>query len=1215
MPGPEIEITLKTVADLTGSDKVKGALKDVREEASRNTDASNVAVKGGFNAPEAATTTAPTTTPTPTPTQTITETKKAAIQQPAPVVAKPPTPTVEKPPTGEWWENDPTITDDIKAKIREDIARESRVSKPKSTSTSTSTIDSGATPLKTDLNGVGETPDFLAVVKANAERTRAAQVKINNDLQAKIAENIKNRPEGGELPKVEVPKEAVTRSKDEEIERRAKIAEDNANRMVRDALSSGQVTKERFASVTKEARENIGIPTVKPEDFGLPAEIVKEPKREPSFRNRLLGGQTETESVNAAKDFQKLLDKQPVTITPVVDLAKAKAQLEELRIEQQKIKDSLGGQTEAESIKATAGFRKLLEAEGTTEEVKPEDDTKKQEELYKLREQQQKKFVAAEKKHQQDLRNARRPEPEEHESNLGEIFKESGKEALGLVGALVGVNVGLGAVQAATEFAKEAFKALVETQEDALQSTKRLNAAYGEAAAGYQTFIASVSKGPEAFSEKDISAGVTALKPLKQELNLTTKDTEELIRTAAKLADIQEIPFGDALNALQGSLKGNSGAADALGLSLSGLEVSQRASNGEFLASYGLLTNAQKAHLVLAEAVKQVGEQFKNTEHEQDSLFRKQNEAAAAQLALNKAIGGGAYDVAIAGTDLYTQALNRLARAINEVKVAGGKKTESDTHAPTPAHAPVVEKPTTVEGPQTKTDTHGNKDVVLKTPEPEPEPVHKPEPEHKVETKAEPPTEHKPEPEHKVEVTKPPTESKPEPKPIETAKPEPPKVEKPVGGAAVQATIKEYSSEVGAVAGLAGDVVDAANKLPGIVKVMVPVVGAITAYKDVLEIAQDKTEQFGKVAGPAFEKTKQESRDLFSAIGQGIDILGGGDNPILKLLNPAIPLLKAAKDGVKALNDELALNTGDFNLELPDVNETRPKLQSVVTGLREVKHAAEDTGPTLVKIFADAAAEIGNASNRAAAIRGAVQNISALNPAQTDKLAARDAAVAIIRQKALQAQTKDAEQLEEALQKAYSTAPTSGVAVAIKAELDILHSLKDGYKELTEAQQESNRLRLEGAQLGAQTARAQLGALAQNRAVEDKQLEMQRNQFVARDRSVSPQERAQARRDIRAETIALPQLQTRAFDANAPQRASQRQEEVNGLMLRIANATEAQKQQAVDVTVTLSGSIDVGGVTIPVSTAEHGQGGPGGITAAVQVVQNQAKPTLAGAGH
>lgn len=245
------------------------------------------------------------------------------------------------------------------------------------------------------------------------------------------------------------------------------------------------------------------------------------------------------------------------------------------------------------------------------------------------------------------------------------------------------------------------------------------------------------------------------------------------------------------------------------------------------------------------------------------------------------------------------------------------------------------------------------------------------------------------------------------------------------------------------------------------------------------------------------------------------------------------------------------------------------QLPAQTTQITQLGNAAQQAKAELDTMFKNLLLEAPSIQNQISTITGSVTNIAALGASQRQGLATRQAELGLLKQQQLQ-----------------SLAQTQ----ATYAEVAGVKSLTAAYNALIGAQQDVNALQLESVDLQGKLAQAQLAALGANRAVQDNELRQTRDRLVAQDRLVSAQERAAARRDIRSAIIQGGDLNLKAFDANKPTVEATRATEVNGLLQRIAAATESANQKNVDIQITLSGGITVatsGNINLPDDAADR----------------------------
>jgi hypothetical protein len=241
--------------------------------------------------------------------------------------------------------------------------------------------------------------------------------------------------------------------------------------------------------------------------------------------------------------------------------------------------------------------------------------------------------------------------------------------ALRFATAITGINQGFSLFSTAGNLVNQAIQATIKNTVDAQQSAKDLTAAYGSAATQFQAFAQQTARAPEAFSVADIQRASVAIKPLAQQFQLSAEQSQELVKAATRLADIHDIPLTQATAALEGALRGDSSAADQLGLSLSDTQVAARAAGGAFATSFAGLPDYQKAQLRMAVLLEEVNEQQKNTAGSADTLSRAQRSAATATSDLANATAGGPL---VAGATALTGLVAKFVEGLRDL----GKQAE-----------------------------------------------------------------------------------------------------------------------------------------------------------------------------------------------------------------------------------------------------------------------------------------------------------------------------------------------------------------------------------------------------------------------------------------------------------------------------------------------------------------------------------------------------------
>lgn len=234
----------------------------------------------------------------------------------------------------------------------------------------------------------------------------------------------------------------------------------------------------------------------------------------------------------------------------------------------------------------------------------------------------------------------------------------SGTSILRFGTALFGVSAGLSLFTTAGHLVQQAITGIVATEVNAQRATRELTAAYGAASADFQRFATETSKTKEAFGVPDIEQATLALRPLGEQYRFTRGQLQDLVIAATKLADLHEIPLADAAKILDAAIRGSSQAADQLGLSLSDVQVAQRAFGGGLAGTFPALNEQQKALLRLTVALQEIDQAQKNAAGTTEPLSRGERAVTTALEDLIRA-GSGASILTIA-TGLFGEAAKAL---------------------------------------------------------------------------------------------------------------------------------------------------------------------------------------------------------------------------------------------------------------------------------------------------------------------------------------------------------------------------------------------------------------------------------------------------------------------------------------------------------------------------------------------------------------------------
>lgn len=696
----------------------------------------------------------------------------------------------------------------------------------------------------------------------------------------------------------------------------------------------------------------------------------------------------------------------------------------------------------AENQRTHAGLIRRFEAQGTTEPLEnPEDDPKIQARLFERRRQQKIRYAqlfrTAEKEAGRSLEGEDPRGPGGGGGEDGEVEGGGGRprrgpsrgDTVGVIrfaAALGGASIGLSLFAAAGRLLRSALDDLVQAQDQELRSLKDLTGTFGSAAPAAERFVQVLGRGPEAFGVIATRQLLENLKPLQTNLRITTPQLEGLATAATKLADIRNIPLVQAANLLEAAIRGDSTAAEGLGLRLDDVSVAVAYQSGRFAASFNSLSDYEKAQARLGVALREVNRVQQDTATQSDSLERAQRRAQLAQVDLAKELSGPAYGVAKAALDTYVAGLQKLKDAIDLIKSAAPDQS-----------------------------------------------------------------------------FKPPSEAR-----------------------------QQYDANIAARNKFIADQVEGIQRLA------------------------KEQEELGKV--------------------------GAGQAPGAAALITAGKIL-ANITGIATIQANIKNNaatkeeTAKIDAAIEATNKMKLEAELAGSSIIDIGKAGDTAKPSLDRVFAEFNKGASAAQASINSIRGAVTNLGALNEHQIASLVQKEAEQAAVRQKQLQEQTYSQDQLRKGLKDALAGTGPGAARDALQQQLDRLNQLTDAEREFITAQQESNKLQLEAAKLAGQSAQAQLGALTQNRALQDNDLRLQRDVLVAKNQFASPAERDRARRDAYQAKLVAPALGVAAFDANAPQRAIARQEEVNSLLTRIASATESSRQYQLDIAISIGGDLVIKG--------------------------------------
>lgn len=181
-------------------------------------------------------------------------------------------------------------------------------------------------------------------------------------------------------------------------------------------------------------------------------------------------------------------------------------------------------------------------------------------------------------------------------AGFGGLVKSAGAFAIAMTG-----------VSGAADLAGKALNSIVESTKNAQQAQFALAKTYGTSAPEMAAFSKQFGDAIGRSSTEVMQASVI-VGNLTKEYGLNQAQARQLIRMSADLAAVYGKDLPDATARLQGAIRGEAEAAEALGLVLNDDAVATRQLGVENKNLWSKLTDAEKAQLRLAEATKQLAE-------------------------------------------------------------------------------------------------------------------------------------------------------------------------------------------------------------------------------------------------------------------------------------------------------------------------------------------------------------------------------------------------------------------------------------------------------------------------------------------------------------------------------------------------------------------------------------------------------------------------------
>lgn len=186
----------------------------------------------------------------------------------------------------------------------------------------------------------------------------------------------------------------------------------------------------------------------------------------------------------------------------------------------------------------------------------------------------------------------------------GSGFDQSAKSILGMVGAMTGVQLGVGVFAAAFQKTTTILRDAITAQAENERVTRATAAAYGAQAQNFERFATGLSE-QTGFTRQSILEAALSARTLSQNYQLTIDQTQKLIAVSADLARVRGIGVAEAFERVQSAIRGEAEASEFLGLTLNATFLQQNAANGAYRQTFQTLTDAQRAQVVYNEVLRQ----------------------------------------------------------------------------------------------------------------------------------------------------------------------------------------------------------------------------------------------------------------------------------------------------------------------------------------------------------------------------------------------------------------------------------------------------------------------------------------------------------------------------------------------------------------------------------------------------------------------------------
>jgi len=289
----------------------------------------------------------------------------------------------------------------------------------------------------------------------------------------------------------------------------------------------------------------------------------------------------------------------------------------------------------AKAYQPSTAFATLMNARQSAESL---DDPQQQARLYQTR-------IAQERQFQQLLREraravgpggaipgaldappaavARLREAADATKDIGEKAAVSNLSIVRFAGALVGVGIGFSIYRAAGAELHDVFQALIDDSLKAQQALRDNSITFGQNAAAFQSWAATVSEQANVAQTALLQAG-TAAQQFGRQVGFSPDQTKGLEAAAVLLSRIHGIDVAQTMNLLTQAIQGNAQAAQTLNLQLDAGYIAFNQLGGATAEVFNQLDPATQAMLRTQTALQQLGSQAATSAPQLDSLREAQ---------------------------------------------------------------------------------------------------------------------------------------------------------------------------------------------------------------------------------------------------------------------------------------------------------------------------------------------------------------------------------------------------------------------------------------------------------------------------------------------------------------------------------------------------------------------------------------------------------------